>query len=80
MKDLKYDAGEFGKRISEILSDQGLKQKDLIGIIDQGESYISLVLNGRRQFTIPILEKFCRKTNANPAYLLWGLEPKYLKI
>ena len=76
---LIYEHIGLGERVCEILKEQKISNKQLAGVLNVEPPFVSAALKGKeKHFNVSHLSKICNYTRANPAYLLWGVEPKYM--
>lgn len=72
---------ELNERISEIIKENHLKQKELAAIMGVTESYVSTLLSGRnRNISVTVANLIEEKLGYNAHWLLSGEEPKYKQI
>jgi len=72
---------ELKERISLIIRENSLKQKDLALTLGVTESYISTLLSGRNQnISISVAKLIEEKLGYNSQWVLTGKDPKYKQI
>ncbi len=72
---------ELKERISLIIKENHLKQKELAALMGVTESYVSTLLSGRnRNVSVPIANLIEEKLGYNAQWLLSGDEPKYKQL
>ena len=72
---------ELKDRVSIIIKENQLKQKDLAGLVGVTESYISTLLSGRnRNISTPVAYLIEEKLGYNAQWILFGEEPKYKQL
>lgn len=72
---------ELKERISIIIKENHLKQKELAALMGVTESYVSTLLSGRnRNISASVANLIEEKLGYNAHWLLSGEEPKYKQI
>ena len=72
---------ELKERISTIIKENHLKQKELAGIMGVTESYVSTLMSGRNQnVSTSVANLIEEKLGYNAHWVLTGEEPKYKQI
>lgn len=72
---------ELKERISTIIKENHLKQKELAVLMGVTESYVSTLLSGRnRNISASVANLIEEKLGYNAPWLLSGEEPKYKQI
>lgn len=72
---------ELKERISAIIKENHLKQKELAALMGVTESYVSTLLSGRnRNISVSVANLIEEKLGYNAQWLLSGDEPKYKKL
>ena len=72
---------ELKDRVSTIIKENQLKQKELAGLVGVTESYISTLLSGRsRNVSMPVANLIEEKLGYNAQWVLSGEEPKYKQL
>ena len=72
---------ELKERISAIIKENHLKQKELASLIGVTESYISTLLSGRNQnISVSVAKLLEEKLGYNAQWLLSGEDPKYKQL
>ena len=72
---------ELRERISEIIKENRLKQKELAALMGVTESYVSTLLSGRnRNISVSVANLIEEKLGYSARWLLYGEEPKYKEI
>ena len=69
---------ELKDRVSTIIKENQLKQKELAALVGVTESYVSTLLSGRnRNISLPVANLIEEKLGYNAQWVLSGEEPKY---
>lgn len=72
---------ELKERISIVIKENHLKQKELAALMGVTESYVSTLLSGRnRNISVPVANLIEEKLGYNACWLLSGEGPKYKKV
>ena len=72
---------ELKERISAIIKENHLKQKELAALMGVTESYVSTLLSGRnRNISVSVANLIEEKLGYNAQWLLSGDEPKYKQL
>ena len=72
---------ELKERISIIIKENHLKQKELAALMGVTESYVSTLLSGRnRNISVSVANLIEEKLGYNAQWLLSGEEPKYKEV
>lgn len=72
---------ELKERISVIIKENHLKQKELAALMGVTESYVSTLLSGRnRNISVSVANLIEEKLGYNAQWLLSGDEPKYKQL
>ncbi len=72
---------ELKERISTIIKENHLKQKELAALMGVTESYVSTLLSGRnRNISVSVANLIEEKLGYNAQWLLSGDEPKYKQL
>ena len=72
---------ELKERISAIIKENHLKQKELAALMGATESYVSTLLSGRnRNISVSVANLIEEKLGYNAQWLLSGDEPKYKQL
>ena len=72
---------ELKDRVSIIIKENHLKQKELAALVGVTESYVSTLLSGRsRNISAPVANLIEEKLGYNAQWLLSGEEPKYKQL
>lgn len=72
---------ELKERISAIIKENHLKQKELAALMGVTESYVSTLLSGRnRNIPVSVANLIEEKLGYNAQWLLSGDEPKYKQL
>lgn len=72
---------ELKERISAIIKENHLKQKELAALMGVTESYVSTLLSGRnKNISVSVANLIEEKLGYNAHWLLSGEEPKYKQI
>lgn len=72
---------ELKERISAIIKENHLKQKELAALMGVTESYVSTLLSGRnRNISVSVANLIEEKLGYNAQWLLSGDEPKYKRL
>jgi transcriptional regulator with XRE-family HTH domain len=72
-----YDKGEAGKRLTEIIKDQGLNSAQFAEAIEKDPSYLSKMESGKKGISGTYLKAIEAKYGVNRQWLLFGTGEKY---
>ena len=53
------------EEIKKIISERNIKQKDICKALNLSQSYTSELLNGKKEFSLELLEKLCNFLNVD---------------
>lgn len=72
---------ELKERISTIVKENHLKQKELAALMGVTESYVSTLISGRNQnVSVSVANLIEEKLGYNAQWILTGEEPKYKQL
>ena len=72
---------ELKDRVSTIIEENHLKQKELAALVGVTESYVSTLLSGRSQnISVPLAKVIEEELGYNAQWLLSGEGPKYKQL
>lgn len=74
----KYDPKDLVVRLKEIMHEKDINQADLADKMEVTQAFISLTLNGKKNFNTQRLAEICNQIGVSPTYLMFGKGPKYL--
>ncbi len=74
-----YDPKSIGRRLEELMAEQGLTQHSVAEAVGMTQARISQMVNGvgDKHIRLVNLDKVVRLLNTTPNYLMYGLEPRY---